>query len=159
MGKFRDKGRIPGGYVAVLKDTLDSPAWRAMSMGARCLYIELKRPYNRDLGNNGRLFLPVRKAVIQSGTSRQQIGRWFRELQHYGFIVMTTKHQLGVEGEGRAARWKLTEVSYMKEEPTREFMKWDGKKFRAQNKGQFQKRGNRRSDIAIVSTSLQHVMV
>ena len=35
---------------------------------------------------------------VGSGTS--QIGRWFRELQPYGFIVMVSPSCLGVDGKG-----------------------------------------------------------
>ena len=33
------------------------------------------------------------------GSNRDSIGRWFRELQHYGFIVMTNPGGLGVDGK------------------------------------------------------------
>ena len=50
-----DKGRLQP-FVPLFKETLASPAWRAMSMGARCLYIALMHRYNRDFHNNGRLW-------------------------------------------------------------------------------------------------------
>ena len=36
--------------------TRDFEAWRAMSHGARSLYVALKRRYNSSLHNNGRIF-------------------------------------------------------------------------------------------------------
>jgi hypothetical protein len=55
----RDKGCLPP-FVPLLKDTLVSPAWLAMSHGAKTLYVALKARYH--LHNNGRLFLSQRDA-------------------------------------------------------------------------------------------------
>ena len=79
----KDKGRL-GPFVPLLKDTLDAPAWRAMSHGARSLYVALKRRYNQNNHNNGRLFLSLRDAEKELGSHHNQIVRWYRELQHYG---------------------------------------------------------------------------
>jgi hypothetical protein len=57
-----DKGKLPP-FVPLLKETLDCPAWRAMSHGARSLYVALKRRYNRDIHNNGRIYLAQRTAA------------------------------------------------------------------------------------------------
>lgn len=121
-----DKGRISGPFVPLLTSTLDSPAWRAMSHGARSLYTALKRRYNINGHNNGHLYLSQRKAAGELGSHHNQIARWFRELRHYGFIVMHSPGCLGVEGKGRAPTWRLTELGYMNERPTRDFERWDG---------------------------------
>ena len=125
---MKNKGRLPP-FVPLLKDTLDSPAWRAMSHGARALYIALKRRYNMQAHNNGRLYLSHRKAIEEIRSSPKQIVRWFRELQHYGFIVMMSRGYLGIDGKGQAPRWRLTEIGYMKDPPTRDFIRWDGVSF------------------------------
>src|SRR5262245_14662991 len=124
----KDKGRLPP-FVALLKDTLASPAWRAMSHGARNLYVALKARYSSNLHNNGRLFLSQRDARREIGSSFNEIARWFRELQHFGFIVQTRGGSLGVDGKGKAPHWRLTECGYMRDDPTRDFMKWDGTPF------------------------------
>jgi hypothetical protein len=125
----RDEGRLQP-FVPLLKETLDCPAWRAISHGARSLYIALKRRYNRDFNNNGRLYLSQRDAAEEIGSDQKQVARWFRELQHYGFVVMTSAGYLGVDGQGRAPSWRLTEIGYMKDAPTRDFMRWvDGNFF------------------------------
>jgi hypothetical protein len=132
MGRHKhekDKGRL-GPFVPLLKDTLDAPAWRAMSHGARSLYVALKRRYNQNNHNNGRLFLSLRDAEKELGSHHNQIVRWYRELQHYGFIVLQTAGVLGVEGRGQAPRWRLTELGYMRDPPTRDFLCWDGKRFK-----------------------------
>src|SRR6516162_4275508 len=91
MNRLKIKGQlIEGPFIALLKDTLKAPAWRAMSHGARSLYICLKSRYNSKQHNNGRLYVSQRQAAQEIGSSYEQIARWFRELRHYGFIVMTT---------------------------------------------------------------------
>jgi hypothetical protein len=126
--RHNDKGRLQP-FVPLLKETLDSPAWKAMSHGARSLYVALKRRYNREFHNNGRLYLAQRKAAQEIGSDQKQVARWFRELRHYGFIAMTDPGCLGVEGKGQAPYWRLTELGYMKEPPTRDFMRWNGERF------------------------------
>jgi hypothetical protein len=104
-------------FVPMLKETLDAPAWRAMSHGARSLYTALKRRYNQNSHNNGRVFISQRIAANEIGSHHNEVARWFRELQHYGFIVKTTGGCLGVDGKGKAPHWRLTELGYMHERP------------------------------------------
>jgi hypothetical protein len=125
MPRGKDKGRLAP-FVPLLKDTLDSPAWKALSFGARTLYVALKRrvPPQRNTG-----YLSYRNAVKELGyTSQRKIGEWFRELEHYGFIVLERHGCLGVEGKGKAPQWRLTElgVAITEERPTRDFLRWDG---------------------------------
>lgn len=112
----------------VLHETLDAPAWRGMSAGARLLYIALKRRFNHKAHNNGRVYLSVRDAAIELGSKQDQIIRWYRELQHYGFIVKTNEGRRG--GRGICPQWRLTECGHHKEPPTRDFLRWDGTLFR-----------------------------
>jgi hypothetical protein len=128
MKRREDKGRLPP-FVPLLKETLASPAWRAMSNGARSLYVALKLRYSSGFKNNGRIYLSQRDAVKELGSGFTEIARWFRELQHYGFIVMTEPGCLGVDGKGKAPHWRLTEVGYMRDPPTRDFMRWNGGRF------------------------------
>jgi len=121
-------GRLPP-FVPLLVATLDSPAWRALSHGAKALYVCLRRRYNQNNHNNGRIYLSHRLARKELRSGYKQIARWYDELQFYGFIVMTTPGHLGVEGQGTAPRWRLTELGYMKEPQTQEFLKWDGRLF------------------------------
>jgi hypothetical protein len=133
----RDKGRLAP-FVPLDQEVMRSPAWRAASMGARILYIHLKRRWSFKQKNNGRIFLSLRDAQEEMGViCRDSISRWFRELQHYGFIVMTHAGGLGVNGKGKAPHWRLTELeapggrngnTWML--PTKDFNRWDGTKFR-----------------------------
>jgi hypothetical protein len=153
MSKHKEKHSH---FVMVTYLVLDSPAWRAMSMGARCLYIALKRRYFPNNKNNGRIYLPQSIATRELGTSPNQIVRWFEELEYYGFIVKMRQGHLGLEGRGRAAQWRLTEVAYMRgtsskateDMPTREFLRWNGAKFSGHNPGgdHLKKRSNGKTE-------------
>ena len=101
--KTRIKNKQP--YTSLINETSDTAAWRALSHGARVLYAALKREYNPHIAArwNGRIYLSLRDAEERMASKRDQIIRWFRELQYYGFIVMTEPGCLGFEGKGRRA--------------------------------------------------------
>jgi len=126
--KDRLRNRLPP-FVPMLIDTMDQPAWCEMSHGAKVLYMALKRHYNAKNHNNGRLFLSQRRASKELRSHHNQIARWYRELQHFGFIVMMLPGFLGVEGKGQAPRWRLTELGYMRDPPKRDFTRWGGSPF------------------------------
>jgi hypothetical protein len=140
----RDKGRIGGQFVPLLHTTLDTPAWRACSHGARSLYVSLKRKYSPNTHNNGRIFLSERDAQKELRSNRDQIRRWFQELQHYGFIVMVKQGSLGVHGKGKAPHWRLPELGMRQgtdlEFPTRDFERWDGIKFKSKKPARAKRR-------------------
>src|SRR5262252_4509605 len=129
----RTRPSNPHLFVMVTTNVLDTAAWKSMSTGARCLYIALKRKYNQKTRNNGKLYLSQREAMKALGRDSNQVARWYRELQHYGFIRMTEAGALGVDGKGRAPRWRLTELPVMRDGiptiPTRDFDHWSGTKF------------------------------
>jgi hypothetical protein len=126
--KHKDKGRLPA-FVPMFKETITSPAWRALSHGARSLFLALKFRYNSEHKNNGKIYLSTRDAAAELGSNRNGISRWFRELQHYGFVVMTGAGCLGVDGRGKAPQWLLTELGHMGDPPTRDFLRWKGDPF------------------------------
>ncbi len=117
---------VEGPFVAVLKPTLKEPAWLDLNFGARCLYIALKSRFTGH--NNGLFFLSVREAAKELRASRSSTERWFKELQDHGFIKMTTPPSLGVNGKGEATCWRLTEIGYMGQRPTREYKEWTPEK-------------------------------
>jgi hypothetical protein len=133
----KDKGRLAP-FVPIDREMMDCPAWRAMTHGACRLYMSLKRRWSFKQRNNGRIFLSQRDAMKEMGCdNRDSISRWFRELQHYGFIVMTEGGCLGVDGKGKAPHWRLTEAEAFggKGEntwmlPTKDYLKWDEVKFK-----------------------------
>lgn len=128
--KHQDTIKIPGRYIAVRHEILDSPAWKATGFGARLLYIALHRRLIYKDNNNGNIHLSTRDAAEELGTRQMNIGPWYRELEHYGFIVMTNPPSLGVEGKGKAARWRLTDWRHGKSfDGTKDYLKWDGSLF------------------------------
>jgi hypothetical protein len=137
MSRRKDKGRLPP-FVPLDQEVMNSPAWRAMSYGARWLYVHLKRRWSFKQKNNGRIYLSQRNAREEMGGPHlDSIGRWFRELQHYGFIVMTEPGCLGADGKGKAPHWRLTEAEWSGGRngntwmlPTKDYLKWDGTIFR-----------------------------
>jgi hypothetical protein len=92
--EMRRRDRLPP-FVPLLIDTLDRPAWRAMSHGAQILYVALKRRYNVKNHNNGQIYLSQRFTAKELRSHHNEIARWFRELQHYGFIILVTPYVPG----------------------------------------------------------------
>ena len=117
--------------MPLLVTTLDSPAWRETSHGAKLLFVALKR---RGQNGRNRAYLSYRVAERELKSSRRKIREWFAELEHYGFIVLAVPGSLGVDGRGKAPHWRLTELGNtswasaggMFEPPTSDFLKWDG---------------------------------
>jgi hypothetical protein len=130
MSSKRKKGHLPP-FVPLIRTTLASPAWKQLSFGARSLYVVLRSYLRVDSANNGKVYRAYRKTADDLGTgSIRSVQRWFRELEHYGFTRMTTGPCLGVDGDGVAAHWRLTECpSYDAKgnqiAATREFERWD----------------------------------
>jgi hypothetical protein len=143
MSRPKDKGRIEGPFVPMLIDTMASPAWKAMSPYARVVYVALRSRYGHKIKNNGRIYLSARDGAEETGFDRNRIARSLRELAHYGFIVATKSHCLGVDGRGVATHWRLTELGYMHDPPTRDFMRWDGELFHEQKSPAYYKRQER----------------
>jgi hypothetical protein len=135
-------------FVALFFETLDAPAWLALSHGARLLYTALKRNLNVKKNNNGRLFLSHRQAAIQLGASKNCVSRWYAELQFYGFIVMTAYAGLGTDGKGRSAQWRLTEWECDGKPATRDFLKWDGKRFNDRRQYRQLRRSRKRKTLS-----------
>jgi hypothetical protein len=127
--KIHSKGRIPGQWTAIRWEIMESAAWKEMTMGARMLYIALIKNLSFQRDNNGKIFLATRKAAAELGASQRSVCDWFRELQHFGFIVQTEPGTAM-----RAARWRITDVGWGKLdgksiEPTKDYLKWSGELF------------------------------
>ena len=139
----KDKGRIGGPFVPMLKDTMKTEAWKALSYGARALYMALKCRYNNKL--RGWVYLSTRDAVkeLSLHQCRTNIMKWYRELQYYGFIVMVSLPHHGLNGHGKAAHYRLTEEWYLGKAPTRDFLNWDGVIFQEQKSPKHYQRKNK----------------
>ena len=133
------KGHIEGQWTGVRWEVLDSVAWKNMSLGARLLYIALLRNLSFKQYNNGKLFLATRNASKELGVSQRIVCVWFRELEHYGFIVTTEPGTIGPKG--RATRWRLTDHCWgeLDGKPitaTKDYLKWDGVRFTGRSQKQ-----------------------
>jgi hypothetical protein len=120
----KSRGHIRGPFVPILKNTMKAGAWRALSHGARSLFIALHCRYNYKTENT--VYLSTRAASNELGSHKDRVTRWYHELNHYGFIRMVSPGCLGVEGKGKAPHWRLTDVCYAGQAPTRDFEHWDG---------------------------------
>jgi hypothetical protein len=119
------KGRLPD-FVPVFRETMNCPAWKALSFGARALYIAIKA---RKAPKKNCAYLSYRNALKDLGRrSHKKIAEWFSELQHYGFIVLEKHGSLGVDGKGKSPLWRIAELpnEFTGELATKEFLKWDG---------------------------------
>jgi hypothetical protein len=123
-------------YLKLHLDILDAPAWRATSAAGRLLYIALRRRHNSKHNNNGDIFISQREAAEELGLTRPTVAKCFRELEHFGFIVMTSPGCLGVEGKGKAPHWRLTELETADEPPTMDFKRWKGIRFQRKKRSQ-----------------------
>jgi hypothetical protein len=128
--KRRRKNRLPP-FIALIKATMATPAWRAMSPGARLLNIALRGHLRNDHLNNGKVFLSCRDAAEAIGVAASSIVRWYAENEHYGFLRKTSEGFLGADGRGIAAKYRFTEFPRGTHPPTRDFEKWDGELYSA----------------------------
>jgi hypothetical protein len=127
---MKRKRRIDGPFVALPKAIMARPAWRAMSLGGRLLWIELRGWLRNDGLNNGKVHLACRKAAEAIGTkSMNSVVRWYAELEHYGFLRKTSEGFLGSDGYGIAAKYRFTDLAHGTHPPTRDYEKWTGELF------------------------------
>jgi hypothetical protein len=154
----KNPGHTIRAFMMFYIDALDSPAWRAMSHGAKALYLRLRRRYNATIDNNGKIYLPQRLAALEVNSDRNQIARWFRELQYYGFIVKTSAGHLGVHGHGRPPCWRLTELPCNSAPPTLDYLAWNGVPFSNQKTESWPRNhGHDGCEITAIGTGFQKV--
>ena len=109
--KPNQKGRNPTSRFARLDHRqLNSQSYRALSLAARCLLVELKMLYNGM--NNGSLYLSIRDAAGRLGMADLTAVRSaFDELMGLGFIELTEEASFHVKAaeKSRARCWRLTD--------------------------------------------------
>ena len=131
MSKKKDKGRIQGPFVPIHKTTIESPAWKALSLGARCLFVELS---GEAENRHNIAWLSERDAAGRLRSSRYKVREWFAELEHHLLLFKVSEACLGVDGRGKSAHWRITDRGTTKggyEAPTQDFLKWSGTPFDA----------------------------
>lgn len=123
--KPNQTGRNPTSRFARLDHRLlNSPAYRALSVAARALLVELTMLDNGE--NNGSLYLGIRDAAGRLGMADLSAVRSaFDELQEFGFIEMTEDASFHVKAaeKSRARCWRLTWLAGPgRKGPSMEFM-------------------------------------
>jgi hypothetical protein len=140
MSKRKFGHKLGGSFAPLLTHTTKSPAWSMLSVGARALFGHLQGLYYQE--REGYVFLSARDGAESLRTNKNNIGRWFDELEHYGFVVQICGPHLGVDGEGHSGQYRLTDRWFHGQPPTRDFDKWSGEIFRP--KKRVDKRGTDR---------------
>lgn len=113
-------------FVMIHHGFMKGTAWKALKVGPRALYVELKARYNSH--NNGDITLSIREAANALNCSPLTAQKYFKDLQEHGFIKERTKGHLGIGGKGIATKWELTELGYKGALPTQEYKNWKPEK-------------------------------
>ena len=86
------KQKLPP-FVPMFVYVMDSPAWLAMSPGARAFFLAFKKRYNRK--TQQAVFLSARIAAKELRANKDTVSRWYHELQHFGFIMQVRGASFG----------------------------------------------------------------
>lgn len=120
---YKHKKKGAGRFVQLPEWLQASEAWATLKPGPRALYVELKRRFNGS--NNGRIILSHRDAAKALNVTKDTVGRWFKELEARGFILVTQGHYLGPSGIGQSSHWALEELPTDDMKPaSKRFMSW-----------------------------------
>jgi hypothetical protein len=86
MSRKRQGGRLSP-FVPLNRDMMKTPAWQALSHGARSLFVALKWHYNKRIGNA--VYKSTRDAAKELGSHKDRITRWYRELEYYALWTLS----------------------------------------------------------------------
>lgn len=100
----RASGRVPGGFVALPWDVLDSAAYQGLSHPARALLVEVARQFHSD--DNGRMLLSAKYLRTRGWTSADVIQRAKQELLDAGLIFETVKGHRPNKASWYAMTWQ-----------------------------------------------------
>lgn len=99
-------------YTTFERAFLEMPAWRALSSTAKAIYPFLKLEWHGpNFNNNGKIRFSTRQAAAKVGMGVNTAARGFQDLQAKGYLVITQKGALGIEGEARGPSYELTEIT------------------------------------------------
>jgi hypothetical protein len=91
-------------HARILQKWLDLPTWRALSLAARVLLVEMLAEHRPD--KNGFLAWPVRRAAERLGVSKDTAARALIELERNGWLNVSTPAAFG--GRAKAATYAVT---------------------------------------------------
>src|SRR5690554_3160554 len=106
-------------YFQCHDEIMDSPAYRDLSTGARCLLLEFQRIYRP--GRNGNLSISTRNAAELLNKTQPTVLRYFNELESHGFSKLTEPPDWP---ERRARKWTLTSEPCNRRQPTDDWKRW-----------------------------------
>ncbi len=111
MGRDPKNERREAHYTKLVRNVMQTDAWRALSPVAQALYPWLRLEWHGPKNNNnGRIWLSVRQAADRMGVSRNTAARAFHDLQAKGFLVLSEAACLGLYGSAKASTFELTEI-------------------------------------------------
>lgn len=111
-GKANKTGRNAGSlgaFTPIKHEMMDCLAFSTLPPLAQCLYWRLSRRSGVKGAHNGKVFYSVREAAEDFTVSKDTASAAFHLLQARGFIRPVAVGRLGMEGQGRATTWHLTE--------------------------------------------------
>lgn len=107
------RGDVKEHWTKMLRHTMETPAWRALSTNAQALYPWLKLEWHgKDNNNNGKIRLSVRQAADRLGVSINTAMKAFHELQAKGFLIVKETACLGIGGNAKGHSFVITELGY-----------------------------------------------
>lgn len=119
------RGEKLAAFTPMLHHVVDSPAFQSLTPLAECLYWRLCRRAGYKGSRNGEVFYSVREVATEFAVNKDTASAAFHLLQARGFIVPTRIGSLGIEGQGRATTWRLTDFPVPGDpRPTREYQSW-----------------------------------
>ena len=121
--RVNQTGRTVGDarHIRIYHWMLNSPAWKSLSLKARCLLLEVWQRHNGQ--NNGEIAYSVREGAKAMAVGKDTVSALFRELEDRGFLNVGTRGSFHWKG-GMATTWKLTMEPCGDDRATKEFMSW-----------------------------------
>lgn len=112
MGRDRRNENRREQFTKMIRKTMETEAWAALSVQAQALYPWIKLEWHGPkANNNGKLRLSIRQAVRRLGCCKTTAQKAFHELQAKGFIVQTEPAHLGTQGYAKAPAYEVTEIA------------------------------------------------
>lgn len=126
MGREKRNEQRVEHWTKLIRNMMDTPAWRALSSTAQALYPWIKLEWKgAQYNNNGRLQFSVRQAAEAMGVNKDTANRAFIDLQLKGFIVVTQEARLGVGGAARSSLLEITELELPGQQGSRKlYLEW-----------------------------------
>lgn len=112
MGRDKRNESRTEHFTKMIRNTMETPAWRALSPCAQALYPWLKLEWRGpQSNNNGKISLPVREAANRLGCNIKTAAKAFHDLQAKGFLILTEHGSMGAQGKGTPPTYEITEIT------------------------------------------------